>query len=109
MLKNETMALLGDEPIIDANKNGKNVPELEKKHSVLLHCNFVHNGYLQNSKLLYTFFSNNAFCRLLPIQPQESIRSITTDSIFDYIEIWFTDLDNSPLQSKCPINNSKMS
>ena len=55
MLKNETMALLGDGPIIDANKNGKNVPELEKKHFVLLHCNFVHNGYLQNSKLLYTF------------------------------------------------------
>ena len=109
MLKNETMALLGDGPIIDANKNDKNVPELEKVHSALLHCNVVHNDYLQNGKLLYTFVSNNGFGQLLSIQPQESIRSRTTDSIFDYTEIWFTDLDNSPLQSKCPINNSKMS
>ena len=39
MLTSETMALLGDGPIVDTNKNGKNVPELEKVSSVLLHCN----------------------------------------------------------------------
>ena len=52
LLTNVTMKLLGDEPITDQNKNGKNVPQLEKVTSVLLHCNVVHNDHLQNSKLL---------------------------------------------------------
>ena len=85
------MKLLGDGPIIDQNKNGVNVPELEQVYSVLLHCNVVHNDYLQNSKLLYTFVANNAFGQLLSIQPKALIQSKTTDSIFDHIEIWFTD------------------
>ena len=55
-LANETMRLLGDGPIINATKNGANVPELDQVYSVLWHCNVVHNDYLQNSKLLYIFF-----------------------------------------------------
>ena len=68
------MRLLGDGPVIDTDKNGNNVPELVNLESVLLHCNVAHNDYLQNSKLLYT------------------------DSIFDHIEIWFTDQNNNSLQ-----------
>ena len=98
MLANETMALLGDRPIFDQNKNGVNVPKLEQVHSVLLHCNVVHNDYLQNSKLLYTFVPANAFGQLLFIQPKASIQSRTTDSIFDHIEIWFTDQNKNCLQ-----------
>ena len=45
MLTNETIALLGDGPIVDQNKNVQNVPELEQVHSVLLHRNVVHNDY----------------------------------------------------------------
>ena len=91
LLTSETMALLGDGAIVDSNKNGKNVPELEKVSSVLLHCNVVHNDHLRNSKLLYSFVRNNSFGNLLNVQPQELIRAKTTDSIFDYIENWFTD------------------
>ena len=83
MLTNKTMALLGVGPIIDQNKNGVNVPELEQVQSVLLHCNVVHNDYLQNSKLLNTFVLDNAFGQLLSIQPKALIQSKTTDSIFD--------------------------
>ena len=49
LLTNETVKLLGDGPIIDQNKNGANVLELEQVHSVLLHCNVVHNDYFQKS------------------------------------------------------------
>ena len=97
-LTNETIKLLGDGPIIDQKKNGQNVPELEQVHSVLLHCNVVHNDYLQNSKLLYTFVPDNAFGQLLSIQPKALIQSKTTDSIFDHIEIWFNDQNNNSLQ-----------
>ena len=98
LLTNEKMNLLGDGSIIDTNKNGVNVPELEQVHSVLLHCNVVHNDYLQNSKLLYTFVPNNGFGQLLSIQLKALIQSKTTDSIFDHIEIWFTDQHNNSLQ-----------
>ena len=100
MLTSETMALLGDGPIVDTNKNGKNVPELEKVSSVLLHCNVF-------KMIIYKIadcYSNNTFGKLLSIQPRELIQSKTTDSIFDYIEIWFTDQDNSPLQIEDKVN-----
>ena len=98
LLTNETMKLLGDGPITDHNKNGVNVPELEIVLSVLLHCNVVHNDYLQNSKSLYTFVPSNAFGQLLSIQPKTLIQLKTTDSIFDRIKIWFTDQNNNSLQ-----------
>ena len=102
LLTNETMKLLEDGPIIDQNKNCTNIPELKIVESVLLHCNVVENDYLQNSKLLYTFVPNNAFGQLLSIQPKPLIQAKTTDSIFDHIEIWFTDQNNNSLK----INNS---
>ena len=55
LLTKETQKLLGDGPIIDENKNSKNVPQLDLVEYVLLHCNLVENDYLQNSKLLYEF------------------------------------------------------
>ena len=56
LLTNETMKLLGDGPIINKDKNGDNVPELDQVHSVLMHCNVVHNDYLQNSKYYTLLF-----------------------------------------------------
>ena len=98
LLTIEIIKLLRDDPKIDTDKNGDNVPELENVHSVLLHCNVVFNDYLQNSKLLYTFAPNNVFGQLLSIQPKALIHSKTTDSILDHIEIWFTDQNNNSLQ-----------
>ena len=99
MLTNKIMALFGDGPIIDQNKKGKNVPELEKVSSVLLHCNVVYKDHLQNSKLLYSFVPNNYFGKLLYVQQHELIRTKPSNYIFDYIEILFTDQDNNPLKN----------
>ena len=98
LLTKETVKLLVDGPIIDTNKNGKDIPELEQVDSVLLHCNIVQNGYLQKSKLLYEFVPEKTFVKLISVQPTVLIRYKTRDSIFDYIEIWFTDQDNKPMQ-----------
>ena len=95
LLTKETMKLLGDGPIIDSNKNGKDMPELDQADSVLLHCNIVQNDYLQKSKLLYEFVPDKTFGKLISVQPTVLIQSLF---IFDYIEIWFTDQDNKPLQ-----------
>ena len=74
LLRNETMKLLGDGPIIDKDKNGNNVPELEQVHSVLIHRNVVQNDYLQSSKLLYTFVPDKSFGQLLVILPKTLIQ-----------------------------------
>ena len=77
------MRLLGDGLLVDSNINVRNVPELEQVHSVLLHCNVVHNDYLQYSKLLYTFVPNNAFGQLISVEPKSLIQSKATDSNYD--------------------------
>ena len=74
LLANETMKLLGDGPIIDKDKHGNNVPELEQFCSVLLHCNIVHSNYLQNSKLLYTFVPSKSFGQLPVIEAKSLIQ-----------------------------------
>ena len=61
LLTKETQKLLGDGPIIDEDKNSKNVPQLDQVEYVLLHCNIVQNDYLQNSKLLYEFVPEKTF------------------------------------------------
>ena len=98
LLTNEKIKLLGDGLIIDTDKNGNDVPELENVHSVLLYCNVAHNDYLQNSKLLYTFVPDKGFGQLLSIQPKALIQSRATNSIFDHIKIWITDQNNNSLQ-----------
>ena len=104
LLTNETMKLLGDGPILDKDKNGDNVTGLEQVDSVLIDYNVVHNGYLQNSKLLYSFVSDKSFGQLFVIEPKALIQSKTTDSVFDYIEIWITDQNNNYLQIEDGVN-----
>ena len=103
-MTNETIRLLGDGPIIDWDKNSKNVAEQDQVDSVLLRCNTVQNDYLQNSRLLYTFAPDKTFGKLLSIQSKVLIQYQTKDSIFDYIEVWFTDQDNNSLQIEGKVN-----
>ena len=98
LLTDETQKLLGDGPIIDKDKVSKNVPQLDQVDYVLLLCSIVQNDYLQNSKLLYGFVPDQSFGKLISAKPPVFIQCKTTDSIFDYIEIWFTDQDNIFLQ-----------
>ena len=104
LLTNEAMKLLGDGPVVDKDKNGDNVLELEQVYSVLLHCSVVCNDYLQNSKLLYTFVPSKSFGQLLVIELKPLVQSKTTDSVFDYIEIWITDQNKRSLQIEDSVN-----
>ena len=108
LLTNETMRLLGDGPIIDTTKNVENVPKLEIVRNVLVFCNLVQNSYLQDSKLLFSFVPNSRFGSLLSITPQLLKYSGNVDSIFDYIEISFTDQNGRPLETDDDIAASIM-
>ena len=92
------MSLLGNGTIIDRDKNGDNVPQIDQVQSVKIHCNVVLNEYQQDSKLLYTFLPDKQFGQLLVIKSQELLKLKTINSQFTYIEVWFTDQDKRPLQ-----------
>ena len=63
-----------------------------------MHCNLVENDYLQNSKLLYEFVPDKKFGKLISVVPPVFIQYKTSEALFDYIEIWFTDQNNKSLQ-----------
>ena len=46
---------------VTKDENGENVPNLEITEVVLAHCNIANYDYQQDSRVLYTFVSNNSF------------------------------------------------
>ena len=68
------MKLLGStKNEITKDKIGENVLHLEITEVVFVHCNIVNNDYQQDSRVLYTFFSNKLFGQLLEISPTNFI------------------------------------
>ena len=92
------MKLLGStESKIAKDKNGENVPHLEKVELVLVHCNLANNDYQQDSRILYTFVPNKALGSLLESLPPNHFFLKTFNSEFQEIKIWFTDQTSKPL------------
>ena len=74
----ETIKLLGStRNKITKDKTGENVPHLEIREVVLVHCNIVNNDYQYDSRVFYTFVLNNSFGKLLDISPKNPIFSKT--------------------------------
>ena len=62
----------------------------------------VQNDYQQSSRVLYSFIPNTQFGKLINITPNTLLSMLSTE--FSYIDIWFTDQDNNPLQINENIN-----
>ena len=93
------MTLLGSlTDTIDGDKNSELVPKLESADLVLVHCNLVNNSYQQASKVLFTFVPNKKYGQLITVSPETLIMLKTVNTEFLFIEIWFTDQDNEPLE-----------
>ena len=107
LLTPETMKLLGNtENKINKDKNGENVPHLEIREVVLVHCNIVNNDYQQDSRVLYTFVPNKPFGSLLEISPTNHIFLKTFNSEYDEIIVWFTDQNGQPSEIEDRINST---
>ena len=105
LLTTETMELLGStENKITKDKNGENVPHLEIREVVLVHCNIVNNDDQQDSRVLHTFVPNKPFGSLLEISPTNHIFLKTFNSEYDEIIVWFTDQNSQPLEIEDRIN-----
>ena len=68
------MKLLGrNKDKITKDKNGENIPYLEVKEVVLVHCNMVNSDYQKDSRVTYTFVPNKPFGSLLEISPTNQL------------------------------------
>ena len=99
------MKLLGStKKDVDNDKNGEDVPKLESVEVVLVHCNLVNNSYQQASKVLFTFVPNKQFGHLITISPHSLTMLKTSNSEFPFIQVWFTDQNNRPLEIEDDVN-----
>ena len=107
LLSKETMRLLGSSAnSIDIDKNSELVSKLESVDLILVHCNLVNNNYQQASKVLFTFVPNKKYGQLITVSPHSLIMSKTVNTEFSFIEIWFTDQQNRPLEIEDSVNVS---
>ena len=107
LLSKEAMRLLeSSADTIDSDKNSELVPKLESVDLFLVHCNLVNNSYQQASKVLFTFVPNKKYGQLFTVSPNSLIMLKTIKSDFSFIEIWFTDQDNRPLEVEDSVNIS---
>ena len=105
LLTEETMQLLGSsKKVIDKNKDGEIVPRLETLEVVSVHCNLVNNNYQQASKVLFTFVQNKQFGQLITITSHSVTMLKITNAEFSFIDIWFTDQNNRPLEIEDNVN-----
>ena len=105
LLSEETTQLIGSsKKVIDKNQNGELLPRLETVEVVLVHCKLVNNNYQQPSKVLFTFMSDKKFSQLITITPHSLTMLKTTNAEFSFIEIWFTDQNNRPLEIEGNVN-----
>ena len=101
------MRLLGSSAdTIDSDKNSELIPKLESVDLVLVHCNLVNNSYQQASKVLFIFVPNKKYGQLITVSPEILIMLKTVNTEFSFIEIWFTDQDNRPLEIEDSVNIS---
>ena len=101
------MRLLGSSAdTIDCDKSSELVPKLESFDLVLVHCNLVNNSYQQASKVLFTFVPNKKYGQLITVSPHSLIMLKAVNTEFPFIEIWFTDQDNRPLEIEDNVNLS---
>ena len=105
MLSPETMKPLGRaKEDVDKDKDGEDVSKLESVEVVLVHCNLVNNSYQQASKVLFTFVPNKQFGQLITISTHSLTMLKTTNSEFQFIQVWFTDQNNRPLEIEDSVN-----
>ena len=85
------------------NKDGEIVPRLETVEVVLVQCNLV-NNYQQASKVLFSFVPEKKFGQLITIIPHTLTMLKTINLELSFIEIWFTDQNNRPLEIEDNVN-----
>ena len=78
----------------------KNVPHLEIREVVLVHCNIFNNNYQRDSIVLSTFVPNKPLGSLLEILPTKFIFLKTFKWEFQKVYAYFTNKNSQPLETE---------
>ena len=89
---------------VNKDKDGELVPKIENAHVVLIHCNVVNNTHQQKSRVLYSFVPDAQLGQLINVKPESLIYLKTKSAEFSFIEIWFTNQNNKPLEIEDSVN-----
>ena len=100
--------LASSKKVIEKNKDREIVPRLEAVEVVLVNCNLVNNNYQLASKVSFTFVPNKQFAQLITVTPHSPTMLKTTNAVFSYIALFFTDQNNRPLEIEDNVNITLM-
>ena len=64
----------------------------------------ANNTYQQKSKVLYSFVPDVQFRKLINIEPKSLTYLKTVSAEFSFIEIWFINQNNEPLEIEDNVN-----
>ena len=85
-------------PITNQEISGLYRTKIERVNNVMINCNLVENQYNFSNNVLYTFSPNEVFGVMLSINPNYPVWTSCRNASFNYIEVWFTDQENRPLE-----------
>ena len=88
----------GQATLTNGDYNGLNPARIERVNNVLVHCSLVNNKILYDSSIIYAFVPNSSFGSLLEFNPNYSFWRNTRNASYNYVEVWFTDQENEPLE-----------
>ena len=69
-----------------------------------MHCNLVNNVYQQASMVLFKFVPNTHIGQLITVEPNPPVMIKTLNAEFSFIEIYFTNQNNLPLEIEDDVN-----
>ena len=69
-----------------------------------MHCDVVNNNYQQASKVLLMFVPDEHIGQLIIIGPHSLTILKSVNAEFLFIEVWFTDQSNRPLEIEDNVN-----
>ena len=103
-IKNRITFTIKNSEIIDKDQDSELVPKIGNLDLVKVHCNVVLNNYQQASNILFTFVLDSQFGQLMTFQPKSLLMLKTTSAEYSFIDIYFTDQNNRPLEIEDSVN-----
>ena len=90
----------GQLPLINQEISGLLRCNVERFNNVIINCKLAENNYNFTINSVNTFTPYQQYGALLSIISKYSVWTLCKNTSFNYIEEWFTDQENRPLENE---------